>query len=411
MTDWYKKCASSALGYGYGAAFDSDRARTVFFGGGLWPFPGFPSRPTNTQEWYDGAMHDVAPATTPPERVGCGFAYDQARQLTNMYGGFASSGIFLDGYDDHWQYDGSDWTQIFPSTTPGARGGVGMAYDAANSQIVLFGGLNDDSPVQETWVFDGTDWSQLAPADQPSARVDGCPMAWDPVNGNIVLFGGGPSNAGLGDTWLWDGTNWAEQSPAHSPPARRYGALAGIAGIGVVLYGTYDGALRGDTWLWDGSDWAQSTTAHHPTFPPHFAQLTDYLGEAPGGEPVFVVNGEVWTWTPPPAATTDPASGVTSGGDATLNGTVTPNNEDGATTEVWFDYGPDLGYGTSIDIGPFTGASPTAVDTVLAGLAAGSYHFRVRAIETGGCEYLGGDMTFVVEDTTSDPTLNCEFAL
>jgi hypothetical protein len=36
-----------------------------------------------------------------------------------------------------------------------------MAYDAARSQIVLFGGYSlEDGEVGDTWTWDGTDWTQ-----------------------------------------------------------------------------------------------------------------------------------------------------------------------------------------------------------------------------------------------------------
>jgi hypothetical protein len=44
---------------------------------------------------------------------------------------------------DTWQWDGSTWTQRFPASNPTARGGHRLAYDAARAVTVLFGGYDD----------------------------------------------------------------------------------------------------------------------------------------------------------------------------------------------------------------------------------------------------------------------------
>src|SRR5439155_20190387 len=57
-----------------------------------------------------------------------------------------------------------------------------------------------------------------APATSPCARV-GASMAYDAATSNMVLFGGlNSSSRALGDTWTWNGTTWTKQAPAASPP-------------------------------------------------------------------------------------------------------------------------------------------------------------------------------------------------
>src|SRR5437588_13043860 len=58
---------------------------------------------------------------------------------------------------------------------PPARQGMGMAYDAAREQVVLFGwGLDCCSGnfFNDTWVWDGTTWTQRFPATSPPARTN-----------------------------------------------------------------------------------------------------------------------------------------------------------------------------------------------------------------------------------------------
>ena len=92
----------------------------------------------------------------------------------------------------------------------------------------------------------------------------------------------------------------------------------------------------------------------------------------------------LFTYVPPPTATTNPASGVTAWA-ATLNGTVSSN---GADTTVSFDYGLTTAYGSSIAATPSplgAGAVNTAVSAALAGLNCNTtFHYRVVATNSAG---------------------------
>ena len=43
-----------------------------------------------------------------------------------------------------------------PATSPSKRSSVGMAYDAARAEVVLFGGGIGASTFDDTWTWDGT---------------------------------------------------------------------------------------------------------------------------------------------------------------------------------------------------------------------------------------------------------------
>jgi len=92
---------------------------------------------------------------------------------------------------------------------------------------------------------------------------------------------------------------------------------------------------------------------------------------------------------PVPTVTTLAATAVGSA-NATLNGTVNPNN--GIAVAVSFDYGTTTAYGSSVTATPgsVTGGSDTAVSAALSGLAPNTtYHFRVKA-----AGFPGSDQTF-----------------
>lgn len=105
----------------------------------------------------------------------------------------------------------------------------------------------------------------------------------------------------------------------------------------------------------------------------------------------------------PPLAVTNDATAI---GDttATLNGTVNPNNTDELdVTVAYFEWGTTTAYGniTALEI-IGTGTSATAISAALTGLTAGTYHFRVVAVNSLGSA-LGADKTFSIATSCPDP--------
>src|SRR5580658_10471371 len=48
------------------------------------------------------------------------------------------------------------WRQLSPATSPSPRRGATMAYDSAQGQVVLFGGIGSSSGFQnDTWTWNG----------------------------------------------------------------------------------------------------------------------------------------------------------------------------------------------------------------------------------------------------------------
>jgi hypothetical protein len=86
-----------------------------------------------------------------------------------------------------------------------------MAYDAATNQLLLFGGGTSHTPTAlgyhgDTWVWDGSNWTQLHPVTSPPARQNP-DMVYDAARQQIVLYGGYDGQY-LSDTWTWNGTTW-----------------------------------------------------------------------------------------------------------------------------------------------------------------------------------------------------------
>jgi uncharacterized protein (TIGR03437 family) len=201
-----------------------------------------------------------------------------------------------------------NWTQLLPSTIPPPRQAAGMAYDSARAQIVMFGGSNSQSLLNDTWVWNGTNWAQKLPIPSPNPRSSPA-MAYDPVHGQVVLFGGSASNpvgttsVSLNDTWTWNGTQWSAQSPATSPPAlNALPAMAFDAAHGQVILLLGDG-FSTETWIWSGSNWTRLSPQTSPpssfdytmTYDPVHSQIVAW---ASSDFSTWVWDGSNWTKKP-----------------------------------------------------------------------------------------------------------------
>jgi hypothetical protein len=282
-------------------AYDAAHGQVVLFGGNSAdPFL------SDTWVWDGTNWTQKFPATSPPGRFFHAMAYDGAHGQVVLFGGYGSIGPGMP-LSDTWVWDGTNWTQKFPATSPPPTLVGAMAYDAAHSEVVLFGGRGGN--FTGTWVWDGTNWTEQHPATSPPLR-EGNSLAYDAVHGQVVMFGG----EGVGfynDTWVWDGTNWTQMFPSTSPPPRAEHGIAYDAAHGQVVvfggFGTPDHKSRlNDTWVWDGTNWTQQSPATSPPARAVFAMEYD----AARGQVVLFAGGDTGgaslddTWllaTPPPS--------------------------------------------------------------------------------------------------------------
>lgn len=243
-------------------AYDTRRSRTLLLGGTL-------GGPFQTLAFDGAEWADVAPTNTPPVRTHFGLAYDLTRDECVLFGGLTlpPNGMRL---DDTWVYDGTDWTQRNPPNKPSPRNSFSFSYDHVRGHMVMFGGAGNASwpfsrLLDETWHWYGTTWQRANPATSPPARA-GAAMAYDASRSRTVLFGGSNS-AWLADTWEYDGSTW-QSVPATPRPAARQGAAMVFDPVTsqCLLTGGDDDLERPlrDTWAWDGSRWSLKHDAHQP---------------------------------------------------------------------------------------------------------------------------------------------------
>lgn len=193
-----------------------------------------------------------SPAGSPVARRSHAMAYDAANSQTVLFGGFGNTGYL----GDTWTWNGATWQPRFVASPP-PRHRHAMAYDSTRQRTVLFGG-SDVGDLGDTWEWDGSTWSQVATTG-PTARSHHA-MAYDAARGVTVLHGGNPGGGSSGndETWTWDGLAWTQV--AAGPLVANVAMAFDTQHQLVVLC---QGSL---TWTWDGTAWTfLATTGDVPT--------------------------------------------------------------------------------------------------------------------------------------------------
>lgn len=249
---WDRQRSCPKLLGGARMANDSVRGRVVMFGGHSQNSPGLQSN--LTWEWDGTRWVAMYPTTKPPPRQKHSMAFDSSNAVVVMFGG-AGSGVL----GDTWKYDGSTWTNPIPGSSPSARFNSAMAFDEANGKTVLYGGSSGSA---ETWEWNNVTWTQKFPATNPGVRSLHS-MAYHAGLGVTILFG--DSTASNQETWSWNGTNWTQIFTATSPPGRAGSCMVYDQVRDRILlfgdhdpngnYGTQD-SQTGIVWVFDGSDWS-----------------------------------------------------------------------------------------------------------------------------------------------------------
>ena len=253
-------------------AYDEARQNIVYLGsvaGDVAPIPA-------TWTWSKQSQSWVQQAAVSPLRLTATMAYDEAHSVVVLFGGVyvGTTGnppkrfIRLD--NNTWAWDGLTWTAYVPTVRPPARNSASMVYDAMRKKVVLFGGcgaMSCASQLNDTWTWDGVNWHQESPATSPSPRM-GAAMSYDPIRGKVILFGGATSTSYYNDTWSWDGVNWTQLPAAPAALVARSGAGMAYSRVdsGLVLFGGRSAtAYLNDTWIWNGMSWAEVPVTTGPS--------------------------------------------------------------------------------------------------------------------------------------------------
>jgi len=225
-------------------AYDGGRRRVVLVGSTYLPQPR-----TVTFEWDGSDWIDRAPAVSPPPRAGFGLAFDAARSRTVLFGGNSAP------FADTWEWDGTAWTEVRPVLSPPAGAAV-LAYDPTSRVVLAVAGTTPS-----TWAWDGTAWRSLEPASTPPERTV---VAAATTRTRVRLFDTYRSNS----LWEWDGTGWRLERPEPQPSLGAGRVVAHDSGRGRTMLQDHGENGRTDLWEWDGAVWERRVAGFAPAFMP-----------------------------------------------------------------------------------------------------------------------------------------------
>ena len=196
-------------------------------------------------------------ATGPQARAEAAVAYDAARGVVVLFGGYNDEGGASSRLGDTWEWNGARWT-LRATDGPAPRSGAAMAWDARSGDVVLFGGSG--GPRDDTWAWSGGRWRQVSTHETPG-RFNSL-AAYDAARGRIVRTTGWNGRERVRETWMLAGRGWSLLT-TEGPAARNHSAIAYDSARGrMVLFGGHDGTnVFGDVWEWDGAAWRERVAA------------------------------------------------------------------------------------------------------------------------------------------------------
>ncbi|MCA8966762.1 MAG: hypothetical protein KDC48_17910, partial [Planctomycetes bacterium] len=186
----------------------------------------------------------------------------RARSEVVLFGGEVGTFSFA---NDTWVFDGTDWHQRFPATSPSPRCCAPMVYDSARNRTVLFGGhiwisLPTNNPFNDTWEWDGTTWTQ-AQVSAPPPTGQETRMTYDESRQRVTMF---HSSAYFlsqfsSQVYVYDGVSWQATGTPGGLLPRSFASYVYDPGRQTsVLFGgqPYGGTVAFDTWEWAGAGWS-----------------------------------------------------------------------------------------------------------------------------------------------------------
>ena len=239
-----------------GGSYDPAGNRLVLFGGcgGSCDAPSGEAWVLEGADGREGAPRWTRlSASGPGPRLGAATAYDPARDRLFVFGG--ASGSAGSDLDDLWVLEGAargagpSWTALAASgDAPAPRRDAGLAFDASENRLILFGGRTSDGAVLDDVhalvlgsPATASSWRTLEPAGEGPAARFGAAVAYDPASRRLLVHGGSTGSVAEGlnyvfsDTWLLVGAGekerpaWVPVARGGTVPAGRFSPLAAFS--------------------------------------------------------------------------------------------------------------------------------------------------------------------------------------
>jgi PKD repeat protein len=321
------------------SVYDPNAGATVLFGGIN------ASNDYQNQTWLfqNGVWrNDTNPEFAPPARAFAAADFDPNMGGVLLFGGETAT-VYL---NDTWLFADGIWTNLTADYGPGpsARYGAAMAFDpqAPENGSVLFGGYGYSLTGynNDTWIWQGgAGWVPLTTNSIEPPELYAPGMAYDASDGYIVLFGGFNVDGATGSsTWeLYAGQWWAVTTSVAPPGVEYTNLVYSPLEAGVLLFGGYnytDGVNEWGTWLFQAGQWSALDPSDHPGMRDSEGFSLDGTGMTPivvGGfnESTFVTYNDTWAYEFVPGVligvnTTSPEVGTSIAVTATPGGGTAP---------------------------------------------------------------------------------------
>lgn len=290
----YQSCSGSCPSARFSPAIGfnpADQFVTMFGGCGLTcPL-------SDTWQWNQpGGWSSVTPlSATPSARYGASVTYDQRTYVLDLFGGCTTgtTSSCTVSSTQTWEiltttsFSAPNYLSVPTTTSPVARWGAGMTYDALDEYVVQFGGCGLTCPWGDTSSYVGGSWTQVSTQYPPQGRQFGV-MAYDAADSYVVFYGGYSRGEQFTDTWTYSGGTWTNlpsacttSCPSNSGTGAPYGMVmvydAKSTDKYIMLFGT-----DRTTWKFSAGTWSQfSITCSSTTCPSQrwYAQATYDSGD------------------------------------------------------------------------------------------------------------------------------------
>ncbi len=310
---------------------------------------------SETWTYQSGVWTQLYPLVSPQGRDSSGMAYSPSDDAVVLFGGYSpGTGGFL---NDTWLFKAGSWTQL-DINGPSPRNGFGIVYDPALGADVLFGGESPQCPqdvCNDTWEFHDDSWTLVTGAGSPPQRWQQS-MAYDANDTDVVMFGGlsvdGACASNIcGDTWQFNASaEWSQvptnvlcgtvaegACPAGKAPSPRHLASMAYdyATQEIILFGGWNTSIDflGDTWSYSNGNWSQLSPSASPTGRSGAALAFDFsAGDGylllVGGQPAEITPPALlYAWNGATWVVTQPSPSVSPG--ATVGGSMAYDPADG----------------------------------------------------------------------------------
>ena len=150
--------------------------------------------------------------------------FDGHRNADILLDGAGSSYPYQSPPVSTWAYAASTWTNLSAASVgPANRADMAVAYDAADGYVVGFGGCECPANAgyggvqSDTWKFSAGNWTALATNASPPARAL-AGLAYDASDGYLLMFGGQGASSTFNDTWEFTNGGWTRDHTARGAP-------------------------------------------------------------------------------------------------------------------------------------------------------------------------------------------------